>query len=81
MRAARPDPLVLGKANWDKVLTIGAITRAGQFLQHTQQGTFKGPDVIHFFQHMLTHIPVEVVEVLDHAGIHKTKAVTAFVEG
>ncbi|MGY2897006.1 transposase [Deinococcus sp. UYEF24] len=72
-------PVVFGKANWDKVSTIGAVTSSGQFLQQTQHGAFKDPDVIRFRQHVLTHVPGEVVVVLDHAGIHKTKAVTAFV--
>jgi len=72
-------PVVFGKASWDKVSTIGAVTSAGQFLQHTQHGAFKGEGVIRFLQHVLTHVPGEVVVVLDNAGIHKSKAVTAFV--
>ncbi|WP_407571734.1 IS630 family transposase [Deinococcus altitudinis] len=74
-------PVVFGKASWDKVSTIGAVTTAGQFLQHTQHGAFKGPDVIRFLQHVLTHVPGEIVVVLDNAGIHKSKAVTAFAAG
>lgn len=74
-------PVVSAKASWDKVSTIGAITSAGQFLQQTQHGALKGPDVIRFLQHVLTHVPGEIVVVLDNAGIHKSKAVTAFVAG
>ena len=74
-------PVVFSKASWDKVSTIGAVTSVGQFLQHTQHGAFKSPDVIRFLQHVLTHVPGEVVVVLDNAGIHKSKAVTAFVAG
>lgn len=74
-------PVVFGKASWDKVSTLGAITRAGQFLQHTQHGAFRGPQVIRFFQHLLTHVSGDLVVVLDNASIHKTKAVTAFVAG
>jgi len=72
-------PVVFGKASRDKVSTIGALTSGGQFLQQTQLGALKGPDVIRFLQHVLTHVPGEVVVVLDNTGIHKTKAVTAFV--
>ncbi|XLE16438.1 IS630 family transposase (plasmid) [Deinococcus altitudinis] len=72
-------PVVFAKASWDKVSTIGAVTSAGQFLQQTQHGALKGPDVIRFLQHVLAHVSGEVVVVLDNAGIHKTKAVTAFV--
>ena len=71
-------PVVFAKASWDKVSTIGALTTTGQFLQQTQHGAFKGPDVIRFLQHVLTHVPGEVMVVLDNAGIHKSKAVTAF---
>lgn len=74
-------PVVFAKASWDKVSTLGAITSAGQFLQHTQQGAFTGPQVIRFFQHLLTHVPGDLLVVLDNASIHKTKAVTAFVAG
>lgn len=73
-------PVVFANASWDNVSTIGAVTSAGQFLQQTQHGALTGPDVIRFLQHVLTHVPGEVV-VLDNAGIHKTKAVTAFVAG
>lgn len=74
-------PVVFGKASWDKVSTMGAITSTGQFLQQTQHGAFTAPDVIRFFQHMLNHVPGDIVVVLDNASIHKTKAVTAFVAG
>jgi putative transposase len=74
-------PVVFGKASWDIASTIGGVTSAGQFLQHTQHGAFKGEGVIHFLQHVLTHVLREVVVVLDNADIHKSKAVTAFVAG
>lgn len=74
-------PVVFGKASWDKVSTIGAVTSVGQFLQQTQHGAFTGPGVICFLQHVLLHVPGDIVVVLDNAGIHKTKAVTAFVAG
>ena len=48
---------------------------------NTQHGAFKSSDVIRFLQHVLTYVPGEVVVVLDNAGIHKSKAVTAFVAG
>ncbi|WP_456832933.1 transposase [Deinococcus sp. UYEF24] len=62
-------------------MTIGAVASANQFLQQTQHKASKGPDVIRFLYHVLTHVPGEAVVVLDNAGIHKTKAVTAFVSG
>jgi len=74
-------PVVLGKASWDKVSTIGAVTSTGQFLQNTQHAAFTSEGVIHFLQHLLMHVPGEIVVVLDNAGIHRSKAVTAFVAG
>lgn len=74
-------PLVRLPANWDKLSTIGAITSGGQFLQNTKNGAICSDDVIWFLQHVLRHVPGEVVVVLDNAGIHRAKAVQAFVAG
>ncbi|UBV44818.1 IS630 family transposase (plasmid) [Deinococcus taeanensis] len=72
--------LVRLPARWHKLSTIGAITSTGQFLQHTQAGAIKTPDVLGILEHVLTHVPGEVVVVLDNAAIHRAKAVSAFVE-
>lgn len=74
-------PVMSGKASRDKVSTIGAVASAGQFLHHMQHGAFTGHEVIRFLQHVLTHVPGEVVVVLDNAGIHTSKRVTAFATG
>ncbi|AZI45067.1 IS630 family transposase (plasmid) [Deinococcus psychrotolerans] len=73
-------PIVRLPASWHKLSTIGAITSRGQFLQHTQSGSVKTPDVLRFFVHLLNHVAGEVVLVLDNAAIHRSKAVSAFVE-
>ncbi|WP_189010802.1 IS630 family transposase [Deinococcus malanensis] len=72
-------PLVTLPANWEKLSTIGAITTEGQFFQNTKKGSIRSGDVIRFFQHLLRHMEGEVVVVLDNAGIHRAKAVQAFV--
>ncbi|AFD26990.1 putative transposase (plasmid) [Deinococcus gobiensis I-0] len=72
-------PLVTLLANWEKLSTIGAITSGGQFLQNTKTGAIRSMDVIGFFQHLLRHIQGDIVVVLDNAGIHRAKAVQAFV--
>ena len=72
-------PLVTLPANWEKLSTIGAITSGGQFLQNTKTGAIRSMDVIGFFQHLLRHIQGDIVVVLDNAGIHRAKAVQAFV--
>jgi hypothetical protein len=36
------------------------VTSAGQFLQHTPHGAFKGEGMIRFLQHVLTHVSGEV---------------------
>lgn len=73
-------PLVTLPANWEKLSTIGAITSGGQFLQNTKNGAIRSGDVIRFFQHLLRCIEGEIVVVLDNAGIHRAKAVQAFVK-
>lgn len=69
------------KTNWERVSTIGAITTTGQFLQQTQPTSIKGQQVISFLKHLLHHVQGKVTVILDHASIHKTKALRAFVLG
>ena len=73
-------PVVRLPASWQKLSTIGAITSRGQFLQHTQQGSMKTAGVLVFLTHILEHVAGKVVLVLDNAAIHRSKAVSAFVE-
>lgn len=73
-------PLVTLPANWDKLSTIGAITSDGRFFQNTKSGAICGGDVIAFFRHLFRNLLGEIVVVLDNAGIHRAKAVQAFVE-
>lgn len=73
-------PLVTVRANWEKLSTIGAITSGGQFFQNTKIGSICSSDVIQFLEHVLRHVVGELVVVLDNAGIHRAKAVQAFVE-
>ena len=72
-------PLVTFPANWKKLSTIGAITSGGQFFQHTRQGSICSGDVTRFLEHVLKHVIGQVVIVLDNAGIHRSRAVQAFV--
>lgn len=74
-------PLVTLPANWEKLSTIGAITSDGRFFQHTKSGAIRSGDVTLFFQHLLRHIQGKIVVVLDNAGIHRAKAIQAFVVG
>ncbi|WP_245808216.1 IS630 family transposase [Deinococcus hopiensis] len=67
-------------ANWEKLSTIGAIASSGHFFQHTKARAIRGDDVIAFFKHLLQHLQGDLVIVLDNAGIHRTKALLAFVE-
>ena len=72
-------PLVAFPANWSTLSTIGAITSDGRFFQHTQQGATCSSGVIRFLTHLLNQITGPMVVVLDNAGIHRSKAVQAFV--
>jgi putative transposase len=69
------------KTSWHKLSTIGAITTGGQLLQQTHPGAIRGPQVLAFVQHVLRHVPGQVTVLFDNARIHKTKALSAFVEG
>ena len=72
-------PTVQMKASWDRVSMLGLITTGGQVLQHTHRGSISGSRVGCVLKHILRQVEGDVVIVLDNASIHKTKAVTAFV--
>jgi putative transposase len=74
-------PILTVKTSWHKLSTIGAITTRGQLLQQTHPGAIRGPQVLAFVQHVLRHVPGQVTILFDNARIHKTKALSAFVEG
>lgn len=73
-------PLVDLPAKWDKLSTIGAITSGGKFFQNTHQGAIRSTQVIDFLKHVLSHVPGELIVVLDNARIHHARRVQDFVQ-
>ena len=67
--------------NRHELSTIGAITSDGAFFEHAQRGAIRSADVVRFLTHLLNQVTGDVVVVLDNAGIHRAKAVQAFVQG
>ena len=52
----------------------------GAFLEHTQRGAIRSADVVRFLKNVMDQVTGDVVVVLDNAGIHRAKAVQAFVQ-
>jgi len=73
-------PTVETKLNWKSLSIIAGITNTGKVYQHTYEHSVKAVQVQEFLQHLLDHIPGEVIVFFDRAAIHRAKTVQAFVE-
>lgn len=73
-------PVIPTKLRWTHLSVIGAITSSGKFYQHTYAGAVRAPQVVAFLEHLLVHVPGEVVVVLDRAMIHRARSVQTFLE-
>ena len=71
-------PIIQTCLNWSNLSIIGAITTDGRVFQHTYRHTVRAVHVIAFLTHVLRH--VHGIVILDRAGIHRAKAIGAFLE-
>ena len=58
---------------------ISGITPAGQLLLQMQARSLRGPDVVRFLQHLLRHIPGQLLVSWDGAPIHRAQVVKDFL--
>ena len=58
---------------------ISGITPAGQLLLQMQDRSLRGPDVVRFLQHLLRHIPGQLLVIWDGAPIHRAQVVKDFL--
>ena len=66
--------------NWSSLSIIGGITPDGRIFQNTHERAIRAEQVVGFFEHLLEHVSGSVVVICDRAGIHRAKAVRAFLE-
>nr|WP_217218469.1 IS630 family transposase [Deinococcus peraridilitoris] len=73
-------PTVETKLNWKSLSIIAGLTNTGKVYQHTYEHSVKAMQVQEFLQHLLDHIPGNVIVFFDRPAIHRAKSVQAFVE-
>ncbi|ULH18360.1 transposase (plasmid) [Deinococcus sp. KNUC1210] len=73
-------PTIQSKLNWQSVSIIAGLSSAGHLLQRTYEHSIKAPQVVEFLEHVLAHIPGDVIVVLDRAKVHRAKLVKASVD-
>lgn len=63
----------------DHLSVMGAVTMDGQLLSWIQAHSVKGPDVVRFLKHLLTHISGKLLVIWDNLPAHKGQAVKNFL--
>lgn len=72
-------PVLHAVLTGDHLSVIGGITPAGQLLLQVRGRSLRGPDVVHFLQHLLRHIPGKLLVIWDGAPIHRAQVVKDFL--
>ena len=63
----------------DHLSAISAITPAGQLFLHLRARAFRGPDVVRFLRHLLSHLPGKLLVIWDGSPIHRAQVVKDFL--
>ena len=63
----------------DHLSVIGAVTSTGKLLLQVQDQAVRGPDVVRFLAHLLTHLPGRLLVLWDGAPIHRAQPVKDFL--
>ncbi len=68
-------PIIECRLTYDHLSAISGITPQGKYCTMVQARSFKSPDVVRFFKHLLRHIPGKILVIWDGAPIHRGRAV------
>lgn len=63
----------------DHLAVIGAVTNTGKLLVQVAEHALRGPDVVRFLQHLLAHLPGQLLVIWDGASIHAAQPVKDFL--
>jgi transposase len=63
----------------DHLSVISAITEQGQLVVQIQDRAFRGPDVVKFLKHVMSHLGGKLLIIWDGAPIHRGKGLKAFL--
>lgn len=72
-------PVLEVPLSWEHLSVLGAITPVGQLLTWIQDRAVKGKDVVRFLQHVLAHVPGNVLLIWDGLPAHRSGAVKTFL--
>lgn len=72
-------PILRSKLSREHFSAISGITLEGRLYLMMKEGSFKGPDVVHFLQGLLEEITGKVMVIWDGAPIHRGNAVKEFL--
>ena len=72
-------PVLHAPRTRDHLSVISGITPAGQLLLQMRDRSLRGPDVVRFLQHLLRHIPGNLLVIWDGAPIHRAQVVKDFL--
>jgi transposase len=60
----------LSKDHWS---VIGGLTATGRLLLQMQEAAYRGPTIVQFLQHLLRHLPGQLLVIWDGASIHRAQ--------
>jgi transposase len=66
----------LSRDHWS---VIGGLTNTGRLLLQMQASAFRGPTIVRFLQHLLRHLPGQLLVIWDGAPIHRAQPVKDFL--
>jgi transposase len=72
-------PVLRALLTRDHLSVISGITPAGQLLLQMRVRSLRGPDVDRLLQHLLRHIPGQLLVIWDGAPIHRAQVVKDFL--
>lgn len=64
---------------YDRLSVMGALANTGVLLTTTQAHPVKGPDLVRFLKHVLTHIPGDSLFIWDGLPAHRSQPVKDFL--
>ena len=68
-------PVLRVKLTRDHLSASAAVTADGRLLMQVRDRAFKGPDVVAFLKHLLTHLPGPLLVIWDGAPIHRAQPI------
>ncbi len=63
----------------DHLSAISAVTNTGKLFLNVLPRAFRGPDVVRFLKHLLSHLPGKLPVVWDGSPIHRARVVKDFL--